>query len=87
MPRCVVRYRATLVPRLFPVVASEQAVVRFEEWRDADRWGDPGRLRRRRLLTVEGEIGRSWMDRLTTKHPFWMLNVSDRIGPIEWAEE
>ncbi|WMT02832.1 hypothetical protein RDV84_23185 [Lysobacter yananisis] len=76
------RLRSTATPGVYE---PGEAVAVIEEEREADEWGNPGRLVRRRLLHVEGPMGGSWAARHRSKGSIWRLELGPRIGGLAWA--
>ena len=80
MPACTALYRCRLMQgKLFEDHAE---IVRFEEEREPDEWGDPGRLISRRPVAVEAACEVSWLDRVRTG--YWRFEIGERVGPVEW---
>jgi len=83
---CVSRYECRLRTRREPVVYNEQSSFAIiEEVRERDEWGNPGRLVRRKLLSVEGAFGPTWADHHRSKHSGWRLELGPRSGQLSWA--
>jgi len=59
----------------------------FEEDREPDEWGDPGRLLRRAALRFEGKTGAvKFLQQIHsgTCHG-WYYRIGERIGALEWS--
>ena len=84
---CVSRYECRLRTRREPAVYNEQSSFAvIEEVRERDEWGNPGRLVRRKLLSVEGTFGQTWADHHRSKHSGWRLELGPRRGELRWVD-
>lgn len=82
---CRTRYRCQILCR--NVVMTDVIAV-FEEAREPDEWGDPGRLVYRKLAMIEGIAGPAQLSQLqSTENPegLWTIRLVERIGGLNWA--
>lgn len=82
---CRTRYRCQI---LADGVVQADVVAVFEEGRDPDEWGDPGRLIYRKLVSIEGKSGPAQLDQLKSpENPEgqWATRLVERIGGLNWA--
>lgn len=84
---CRTRYRCQILCR---AVVMAEVVAVFEEGREPDEWGDPGRLVYRKLRAIEGVAGPAQLSQLQSpENPdgLWTIRLIERIGGLSWADE
>ena len=82
---CRTRYRCQIMCRN---VVTADVIAVFEEGREPDEWGDPGRLVYRKLAMIEGVAGPAQLSRLQSpENPegLWTIRLVERIGGLNWT--